>query len=174
MSNKSTNENIKYQNILLSPNTKEYSESASMKKFDEIVSMQHNVQSQTVGKPWSKLDKITKIKKLSEYVDQYSSTHELTEIKQQQLHKYLRECLDRKKLQRMKDIVYDKENDVIKNIPGLTFNNSAQRFTLKVKEKKDSTLKNLTKVRKPRRTKKQTPIKKVKKDKTNEQSVTEK
>lgn len=153
MENKEHNENIKYQNILLSPNNKEYYGDYSMKKFDEIVSIQ-NDNHHTSGKPWSKLDKITKIKKLEQYIKDYVEENHLSKLKEQQLYKYLRECLDRKKLQRIKDVSYDKDQDKIIDIPGLTYNSIAQKFTLKVKEKKDSTLKNLTKIKKVRRSSK--------------------
>ena len=57
--------------------------------------------------------------------------------------KFLKDCLDRKKLQRIKDVVYDKENGEIKEIPALTYIRTTKHFTLKNIEKRISTLKSL-------------------------------
>ena len=51
--------------------------------------------------------------------------------------------MDRKKLQRVKDVIYDVENQVIINIPTLTINKQTNRYTLKNLDKKVSTLKSL-------------------------------
>jgi hypothetical protein len=58
---------------------------------------------------------------------------------------FLRDCLDRKKLQRIKDVLYDKENGAIKEIPALSYIRSTKHFTLKNIEKRISTLKSLPK-----------------------------
>ena len=60
------------------------------------------------------------------------------------LVKYLKECLDKKKLGRVKDVTYDKEKGVIKDIPSLIFNKGSRQYTLKRSEKRVSTLKSLT------------------------------
>ena len=40
-------------------------------------------------------------------------------------------ALDKKHLQKVKDVIYDKETGVIKNIPVLVFNNTTRKFYLK-------------------------------------------
>jgi len=55
----------------------------------------------------------------------------------------LKDCLDRKKLQRVKDVIYDKTEGVIKEIPALSYTKSSKHFTLKNLEKRVSTLKSL-------------------------------
>ena len=52
------------------------------------------------------------------------------------LRKYFTECLDRKRLQNSKDVIYDKNTGKITSIPSLIFNKKNNRFTLKVPEKK--------------------------------------
>ena len=163
------NENIKHNNILLSSNQKEQSntiEQNSMKQFDDIVRLQNKHKLINSKKSWSKLDKITKIKKLQEFCKKYSEENKLSKEKTDILQTYLRDCLDRKKLHRIKDVIYDKETHSIVNIPALSFNSVSQRFTLKSDDKSGNSLKNLTRVKK--KTTKQTI--KPKKTTTNKNS----
>jgi hypothetical protein len=59
------------------------------------------------------------------------------------LKQYLVTCFDNKKLQSMKDLVYDKPTGKIKTIPILLFNSANRTFTLKRNEKRVSTIKSL-------------------------------
>ena len=61
--------------------------------------------------------------------------------------------MERKKLQRVKDVQYDKENGKIISIPGLKFNSKSCKFTLKNIDKKGSTLKSLAPKKKIRKRK---------------------
>lgn len=109
-------------------------------------------------KPWSKLDKMSKIDKLNDYVERIKEKEGLSMKEKLELKQFLRNCVDRKKIQKSKDIIYDKENGIIKEIPILQIVKKGQkRFTLKQTDKKDSTLKNLSLSRKNRIVK---PIKK--------------
>jgi len=148
--------NIKYTNILLNQNSNNKDEPSTMEaiKFDQIVSMQNKNIEKNKNKTWSKLDKMSKIEKLKQYTDVYSEEHNLSSPRKNQLHKYLRECLDRRKLNRVKDVIYDKDSGEIKDIPGLSWNTNVLRFTFKSREKKDSTMKNLTRVKKRTKEKK--------------------
>ena len=56
---------------------------------------------------------------------------------------FLKDCIDRKKLQRVKDVIYDKEIGTIKEIPSLCYVKSNKHFTLKNLDKRVSTLKSL-------------------------------
>jgi hypothetical protein len=94
---------------------------------------------------WNKIDKTSKIKQLNEFVDKTIITEyanltgeELTDLK-----KYLEESLDKKKLQCVKDVQYDKTTGKIKSIPNLHFNIATRKFTIKRNEKRVSTLKSL-------------------------------
>jgi hypothetical protein len=59
------------------------------------------------------------------------------------LVKFLKECLGKKRLYRVKDVVYDKDTGRIREIPALVFNKQARHFTLKRTDKRVSTLKSL-------------------------------
>jgi hypothetical protein len=77
----------------------------------------------------------------SRYQDK--NDNQLNEEEGDILIQFLKDCLDRKKLQRIKDVVYDKENGVIKSIPALTYIKTTKHFTLKNIEKRVSTVKSL-------------------------------
>ena len=51
--------------------------------------------------------------------------------------------MDKKKLSRVKDVIYDKVNGVVKEIPALTYTKANKHFTLKNIDKRISTLKSL-------------------------------
>jgi len=133
--------NIKYQTMLInnsnnSPNiVKE-----NIDNIDNFLTMekQHNQQ-----QPWCKLGDGTKIKKIHEYVNEYGLKHKTTDDDKRRLKIYLKKCLERKKLQRVKDVQYDVVSQKIINIPGLKFNKDKNKFTLKNIDKKTSTLKSL-------------------------------
>ena len=78
--------------------------------------------------------------------------------RQNQLKVFLFKSLKNKKLQRTKDVIYDTEKGIIKGIPGLKFNTSKKKFTLKRIDKKNSTLKGL-----PMKHRQKTQKKKIKK-----------
>ena len=59
------------------------------------------------------------------------------------LKEYLTTSLDKKKLQHVKDVQYDKASNKIKLIPSLHFNPTTRKFTIKRQEKRVSTLKSL-------------------------------
>ena len=52
-------------------------------------------------------------------------------------------ALERKRLTKSKEVVYNKELGKITSIPSLFLNNSTKKFTLKRNEKRQSTLKSL-------------------------------
>ena len=100
------------------------------------------------SKPWSKLGKHSKITKLSAFINSYCQENKCSKEEKVELKIYLVKCLERKKLQRVKDVVYDVKTGMIKNIPGLSFDKIKRKFTLKKVDKKRSTLKGLAPKRK--------------------------
>ena len=105
---------------------------------------------------WNKIDKTSKIKQLNEFVDKTIITEytNLTSGELADLKKYLEESLDKKKLQCVKDVQYDKTTGKIKSIPNLHFNPSSRKFTIKRNEKRVSTLKSLGTGQQPKTKKK--------------------
>jgi len=103
--------------------------------------------------PWAKLDKTAKIRKINSYVDSYTKDNKLTSADNKNMKNYLRDCLDKKMLSRVKDVTYDKKTGEITSIPAISFNRTTRKFTLKRADKRAGTSKCLA-PRKPRKTRK--------------------
>lgn len=93
--------------------------------------------------PWCKLNKTIKIQKLIEFANLYKERNNLDESEKELLISFFKDSLERKKLQRVKDVIYDKENGIINEVPSLVFTKSNKNFTLKRQDKRVSTLKSL-------------------------------
>ena len=133
--------NIKYKTMLLNGaplhETKSSNDISNLEKFLEDEKINNS------NEPWCKLNKTIKTKKLIEYVEIYKKDKNLDENEAKNLVAFLKDSLDKKKLCRVKDVIYDKINGVVKEIPALTYTKSSKHFTLKNMDKRVSTLKSL-------------------------------
>tara|TARA_Y100000816_G_scaffold263294_1_gene221542 strand:+ start:14666 stop:15295 length:630 start_codon:yes stop_codon:yes gene_type:complete len=133
--------NIQYKTMLMNGNTLRESKAASdlnnLEKFLETERV-HNT-----NEPWCKLDKTMKTRKLLVFIEEYKEKHSLDKDEVASLTGFLKDCLSKKKLARVKDVLYDKETGIVKDIPNLLFNKQSKKFTLKNTEKRVSTLKSL-------------------------------
>jgi hypothetical protein len=133
--------NIKYKTMLLNGNplkeTKSSNDLSNLEKFLE------NEKNNNSNEPWCKLNKTVKTKKIIDYIEVYKKEKSLDEEESKLLLHFLKDCLDRKKLIRVKDVIYDKTNGIIKEIPALTYTKATKHFTLKNMDKRVSTLKSL-------------------------------
>ena len=133
--------NIKYKTMLLSgvpiKETKSSNDLSNLEKFLE------NEQNNNKNDPWCKLDKTIKTKKLIEYVTLYKAENKLDEEESELLISFFKDCLDRKKFQRVKDVIYDKATGLIKEIPALSYTKATKHFTLKNIDQRVSTQKSL-------------------------------
>ena len=134
--------NIKYKTMLLNGaplhETKSSNDISNLEKFLEDEKINNS------NEPWCKLNKTIKTKKIVDFVETYSKDKNLTADESKALLVFLKDCLDRKKLQRVKDVVYDKTNGSIKEIPALSYTKANKHFTLKnMDNKRVSTLKSL-------------------------------
>lgn len=94
---------------------------------------------------WNKLDKTIKIQKLHSFAEKYGKQHSIPLKEVKALKSFFVECLEKSKLQKAKDVIYDKEHHEIISIPSLHFNTTNHNFTLKITDsKRVSTLKSLT------------------------------
>jgi hypothetical protein len=133
--------NIKYKTMLLSGNpVKETKSSNDLQHLDKFL---ENEMTNNKAEPWSKLDKTVKTKKLLAFAETYRKEKELSEEEEKLLVVFLKDCLDKKRIYRVKDVLYDKETGFIKDIPALTFNKTSKHFTLKNVDKRVSTQKSL-------------------------------
>jgi hypothetical protein len=115
----------------------------SSTNLDELDKFLENEKITNSNEPWSKLDKTDKLKKLILFADNYKTTNNLTEEEHASLMMFFRDCLDKKKLQRIKDVIYNKDTGEIQDVPGLFHNKTSNNFTLKNLDKRASTLKGL-------------------------------
>jgi len=138
--------NIKYKTMLLNGNPiKETKASNDMSNLDNFLENEKNNNS---NEPWCKLNKTIKTKKLIDYVSVYIKENDMTESEGELLIAFLKEAMDRKKLQRVKDVIYDKITGIVKEIPALSYTKSTKHFTLKNIDKRLSTIKSLPPVSK--------------------------
>lgn len=93
---------------------------------------------------WNKIDKTMKMKILKEYADKYGKENSLSPKNIKALKTFLMDSLDKNKLNKTKEVIYDKEKHEITSIPILIFNTVTRNFTLKHLDKRVSTLKSLT------------------------------
>ena len=119
------------------PETKSEKDLSNLDKFLESEKINN------VNEPWCKLNKTIKTKKLVDFVEKYKTDNNLDLEETKLLTTFLKDCIDRKKLQRVKDVVYDKTTGSIKEIPALAYTKSNKHFTLKNIDKRISTLKSL-------------------------------
>lgn len=133
--------NIQYKTMLL--NGVPTAESRTANSLSNLEKFLEDNKTTNQAEPWNKLDKTVKTKKLLTFAETYSKTNELSEDESSALIVFLKDCLDRKRFQRVKDITYDKEIGEILEIPSLFFTKSNKHFTLKNMDKRVSTLKSL-------------------------------
>ena len=133
--------NIKYKTIMLNGvPLQETKSSNNLSNLDKFLEDEKNTNE---NEPWSKLNKTIKTKKLIDYVEVYKTKNELNDEESSLMMMFLKDCIDRKKLLRVKDVIYDKENGNIKDIPALCYIKTSKHFTLKNIDKRISTLKSL-------------------------------
>lgn len=135
--------NIKYKTMLLNGIPLKETKINNNNNISCLEKFLENEQQNNINGPWCKLDKTVKIKKLLSYVDLCKDKYNLNCDEETILITFFRDCLERKKLQKVKDVIYDKNTGTIKDIPALLYNKKNKHFTLKIMDKRISTLKSL-------------------------------
>lgn len=93
---------------------------------------------------WSKMNKPARLRALMAFSETYRDEHELTLSEYNTLVEFIKECLNKKKLNRIKDVNYNTETGRIKAINGLVFTRTTNKFTLRNLDKHHcSTVKSL-------------------------------
>jgi hypothetical protein len=138
--------NNKYKNIInIFPGSNE----TNAMNYNIIDSLLEKEKLHNKTETWNKLDKTIKIQKLHIFAEKYGKENNLPVKDIKSLKSFFIDCLEKNKLQKTKDVTYDKEKREIISIPALFFNVSNRNFTLKILDaKRVSTLKSLT----PKRT----------------------
>lgn len=93
---------------------------------------------------WNKLNKTLKIQKLHAFSERYGKDKKYTVQEIKQLKRFFSDALEKKKLQKTKEVTYDKHKQEVTDVPGLFYNNTNHSFTIRADTKRISTLKSLT------------------------------
>lgn len=119
--------------------------SANMTEKNKINDILEKEKQTNKGDSWTKLDKSTKIQKLHQYADKYGEKHKLSAGELVSLKEYLLNCINQTKLQKSKEVLFDKESKEILDIPSLFLHPANRHFTLRSTDvKRISTLKSMT------------------------------
>ena len=107
---------------------------------------------------WNKLDKTSRTQKLHAFAEKYGREHGLPVKEIRNLKVFFTNALDKGRLNRAKDVIYDREVREVKSVPVLHFNNESKSFTLRNldESKRVSTLKCLTPNRRTPKTNEET------------------
>ena len=135
--------NLKYKTLLLNGVPLKEVKSSSSNDLSNLDKFLENEKNNNNNEPWCKLNKTMKVKKLCDYVETYGKEHKLSEDETTAMTVFLKDSLDKKKLSRVKDVIYDKVTGIIKEIPALIYTKTNKHFTLKNIDKRVSTLKSL-------------------------------
>ena len=141
--------NIRYKTMLLNNNVHLKTE----ENINDINIFLKKDKESIKNKSWSKLSNASKLQKILLYSNKYAKENELSKEDHEKLKLFLIDSMEKKKLQRIKDVTYDINKNTITNIHGLTYNTKKKRFTLKVKDKKSNTLKSLPPLHRKNKTK---------------------
>ena len=94
---------------------------------------------------WNKLDKTVKTQALHSFAETYGKDKSMSAKDVKSLKLFFSECLKTNKLNKTKDVKYDKDARTVLSIPALFYNTLNHNFTLKnIDAKRVSTLKSLT------------------------------
>ena len=140
----STNDNTTVKNEILDPDQSP-DPNEPVPSTDNIDKMLDRERQRNTRDNWIKLDKTAKIQKLHVFAETYGKDHAMPSKDIKLLKNFFNSCLDKNKLSKSKDVVYNKDEMKIVSIPALHFNQLSHNFTLKIMDtKRVSTLKSLT------------------------------
>ncbi len=134
--------NLRYKTLLENGKKNPFPthKSADASKIEAILENEMNMKK---NQPWSRLDRIEKIEKLSQYAIRYCQENNLSAAELSTMKTYLTAAINRNRLLKVKDVKYNKETGKIDSVPYLQFNTTTRKFTLKRSDKRTSTLSSL-------------------------------
>tara|TARA_B100000035_G_scaffold276114_1_gene253551 strand:+ start:206 stop:838 length:633 start_codon:yes stop_codon:yes gene_type:complete len=136
--------NIEYKTLLLNGTNlcpKLKTNNCSSTELETMISNDVQVKK---NESWNKLDKTQKSLHVNKYCLKLKSLYNLSDYEFDETLKCLNKCIERKFLNKTKDVIYNKDNNEITNIPNFIFLNDSRKFYLKKDEKHVSTVKSLT------------------------------
>lgn len=112
-------------------------------KLNSVETFLENERVSNKKESWSKLNKSEKKNKIKLFANKYISEHNLSFDEHNSLIIYLNNLLDKRMLLKIKDVCYDKDKEIITQIPALIYNHTSKKFTLKRHDNRNSTTKSL-------------------------------
>lgn len=111
---------------------------------EEVDHILENETQQNKNESWNKLNKTVKLQKLNKFAEKYGNDQKYSQKEIIQLKQFFLDSLERGKLQKTKEVIYDKNTQMIHDIPGLFLHTTNHNFTLRIMDtKRVSTLKSL-------------------------------
>ena len=111
---------------------------------EEVDTILENETQQNKSETWNKLNKTQKLQKLNTYAEKYGADQKYSAKEIKNLKQFFLDSLERGKLQKTKEVLYDKNTQTIQEIPGLFLHPTNHNFTLRIMDtKRVSTLKSL-------------------------------
>lgn len=118
------------------------SQKNSVSAIDNFLESEKNT---NISDQWCKLNKSVRLEKLKLFANDYSVKNSFSSEETTILIDFFKDCLDKKKLNKVKDVTYDKLTGCVTDIPLLLFNKHSKSFTLKKTTKHVNTLKSSNK-----------------------------
>jgi hypothetical protein len=119
----------------------EYSSTAQSNSLSMIDNFLESEKATNNTEQWCKLNKGVRLEKLTQFASEYAKKNSFSHEDELLLINFFRDCLDKKKLNKVKDVVYNKITGNITDVPLLVFNKGTKSFTLKKVVKNTTTLK---------------------------------
>jgi hypothetical protein len=133
----------KYKNVL--SNQTQSSNELNEMNYNTIDALLEKEKQNNKNENWNKLERSLRIQKLHVFAEKYGRENGMPMKDIKLLKTFFTDCLEKNKLQKSKDVSYDKDTKEIISIPALHFNVTNRNFTLKIVDvKRVSTLKSLT------------------------------
>jgi hypothetical protein len=133
----------KYKNVL--SNQTQSSNELNEMNYNTIDALLEKEKQNNKNENWNKLERSLRIQKLHVFAEKYGRENGMPMKDIKLLKTFFTDCLEKNKLQKSKDVNYDKDTKEIISIPALHFNVTNRNFTLKIVDtKRVSTLKSLT------------------------------
>lgn len=85
---------------------------------------------------WNKLNRTIKIQKLHTFSEKFCKDNDISIKDAKLLKQFFNQCLEDNKLQKTKDVQYNKDTGEISSVPSLVYNKMTKKFALKVNDKK--------------------------------------
>jgi hypothetical protein len=102
--------NIKYKSMLLSNSNYNNLSPRDTNDVNNINDFLEKEKQTHTNELWSKLDKTIKMQKIRVFIEHYSTINNLTAKESKTLLAFLTTSLDQKRLSKVKDVIYDREN----------------------------------------------------------------